>query len=177
MHSASGRSHVVESASGSYSVSGNDCTASNQAILLARQILCASLVQADTVWCGTFSKNVTVSEDWPNQAVYMHNLLASLLAADASSPGCLNSTFARDTVQWLDSPYMADPQYSGLNFMATYLVFQVQYYDMPRKPGNRIEAPDTLGRKCVLCTTVQYCVQQLLLRTPSSVHGDAAQAS
>ena len=27
-------------------------------------------------------------------------------------------------------------------------VFQVQYYDMPRKPGVRIEAPDTLGRKC-----------------------------
>ena len=27
-------------------------------------------------------------------------------------------------------------------------MFQVQYYDMPRKPGVRIEAPDTLGRKC-----------------------------
>eukprot|EP00041_Stephanoeca_diplocostata_P013549 m.237689 g.237689 ORF g.237689 m.237689 type:complete len:124 (+) comp19377_c1_seq10:399-770(+) len=32
--------------------------------------------------------------------------------------------------------------------MWTYLVFQVQYYDMPRKPGNRIESPATLGRKC-----------------------------
>ena len=26
--------------------------------------------------------------------------------------------------------------------------FQVQYYDMPRLPGSRIESPDTLGRKC-----------------------------
>lgn len=28
------------------------------------------------------------------------------------------------------------------------MVFQSQYYDTPRKPGARIEAPDTLGRKC-----------------------------
>lgn len=32
--------------------------------------------------------------------------------------------------------------------MWTYLVFQVQYYDMPRKEGDRIESPGTLGRKC-----------------------------
>jgi hypothetical protein len=28
------------------------------------------------------------------------------------------------------------------------VVFQVQYYDMPRLPGARIESPATLGRKC-----------------------------
>ena len=32
--------------------------------------------------------------------------------------------------------------------MWNYREFQVQYYDMPRKPGSRIESPDTLGRKC-----------------------------
>ena len=31
---------------------------------------------------------------------------------------------------------------------STWVQFQVQYYDMPRKPGDRIESPATLGRKC-----------------------------
>ena len=30
----------------------------------------------------------------------------------------------------------------------TWTVFQVQYYDMPRRPDVRIESADTLGRKC-----------------------------
>eukprot|EP00037_Helgoeca_nana_P011210 m.100519 g.100519 ORF g.100519 m.100519 type:complete len:182 (-) comp20677_c0_seq2:117-662(-) len=34
------------------------------------------------------------------------------------------------------------------SFMNTWIVFQVQYYDMPRLPGNRIESASTLGRKC-----------------------------
>ena len=32
--------------------------------------------------------------------------------------------------------------------MWTWDVFQVQYYDQPRKTGDRIETPATLGRKC-----------------------------
>lgn len=32
--------------------------------------------------------------------------------------------------------------------MWTYMVFQVQYYDMPCNDGDRIESPGTLGRKC-----------------------------
>ena len=50
---------------------------------------------------------------------------------------------AAATVGWLNAQ-QADPGYSG-GFMWTWEVFQVQYYDMPRLPGNRIEAPDTLG--------------------------------
>ena len=39
-----------------------------------------------------------------------------------------------------------DPAKSG--WWSTWVQFQVQYYDMPRKPGDRIESPATLGRKC-----------------------------
>ena len=57
-----------------------------------------------------------------------------------------NTPYARNTRKWLDVD-MANSSTSG-NFMWTWRVFQAQYYDMPRKPGDRIEAPDTLGRKC-----------------------------
>ena len=118
------------------------CAASDAAILHQRRLVCSSLVHGYTPWCKDDWQNVTAAGDWPNQAVYMNKLLE--LLADEST--CLNTTYAHATISWLNSS-MANPGVTG-NFMWTYSVFQVQYYDMPRKPGKRIEAPDTLGRKC-----------------------------
>ncbi len=92
-------------------------------------------------WCP-YPSNVTAAEDWPNQAVYLNQLLLAL----ASPATCLGTATARATVAWLNGS-QADPAVSGA-FMNTWVVFQAQYYDMPRHPGDRIEAPDTLGRKC-----------------------------
>ena len=121
-----------------------DCAASDRNLLVLSRTLCASLTQADTSWCGPYWKNVSAKHDWPNQAVYMERLLRALYANNT----CLSTPFARSTVTWLNSSNMSDPASNPSNFMATYTVFQVQYYDMPRKAGERIESPDTLGRKC-----------------------------
>ena len=102
--------------------------------------MCACLVQGPTWWCGDAYKNVTADSDWPSQAVTIHNLIAAL--ADPAT--CLNTSLARDTVTWLNGTQTWVP--GGI--MNTWMVFQVQYYDMPRLPGTRIESPDTLGRKC-----------------------------
>ncbi len=91
-------------------------------------------------WC-LYPANTSAQEDWPNQAVYFNNLLLAL----ASNATCLGTAVARDTVAWLDG--QADPALAGA-FVNTWVVFQAQYYSMPRPPGDRIEAPDTLGRKC-----------------------------
>ena len=62
-------------------------------------------------------------------------------------PGtCYDTEYAIDTANWLDGE-ISDPAVGG-SFMWTYLDFQVQYYDMPRNEGERIESPATLGRKC-----------------------------
>lgn len=82
------------------------------------------------------------SKDWPSQAVYMKELLDLIL--DPST--CLDTAYANDTAEWLAGE-ISDPDVSG-SYMWTYLVFQVQYYDMPREEGTRIESPGTLGRKC-----------------------------
>lgn len=77
--------------------------------------------------------------DWPNQAIYMHNLLAALV----DKKTCLDTEVAQDTVAWLD---ITDEDKSM--WWWTWNVFQPQYYEMPRKEGDRIESPATLGRKC-----------------------------
>lgn len=118
-----------------------DCSDSDNNLRLKRELVCASLVQPPTEWCN-YTANVTASEDWPNQAVYMQAVLDALL----SPTTCLTTPYAADTVAWLAG---AQTNVSlPPSFMWTWQVFQVQYYDMPRKPGDRIEAPDTLGRKC-----------------------------
>ena len=122
---------------------GGGCGASDAALLHARKMLCNSLVQGRTPWCRDDWQNVSASKDWPSQAVYLVDVLEALLAAPA---GCLRTPYARDTVGFVNGS-QADPGVSG-TFMWTWLDFQVQYYDMPRKPGDRIESPDTLGRKC-----------------------------
>lgn len=122
--------------------SANDCVSSDATLLHQRKVVCNSLAQSHTTWCGDDYQNVTASHDWPSQAVYMFELLSTL----ADSTTCLNTSYAADTTSWLNT-LQGDPRETG-NFMWTMAIFQPQYYDMPRKPGDRIEAPDTLGRKC-----------------------------
>ena len=69
----------------------------------------------------------------------MRNLLAALTDPRA----CLNTTEAAATVDWLG---VTSPNASA--WWYTWLVFQPNYYNMPRRPGARIESPATLGRKC-----------------------------
>jgi hypothetical protein len=118
------------------------CAASDANLLQWRQLVCSSLVSADTKWCGKFVKNGAAT-DWPSQATYLHELLSAL----TSPSTCLNTSFACGTVEWLNTMQTNSSSTVG-NFMWTWQVFQRQYYDMPRKPGTRIESAGTLGRKC-----------------------------
>mmetsp|Transcript_32810 Transcript_32810/g.55328 ORF Transcript_32810/g.55328 Transcript_32810/m.55328 type:complete len:240 (+) Transcript_32810:31-750(+) len=118
-----------------------NCDESDAKLAEARGYICASLVgNPGPDWCE--NNNTKADQDWPNQAVYMKNLL-DLLVDPAT---CLNTSYANDTAEWLDGP-INDPDVGG-SWMWTYTVFQVQYYDMPRNEGDRIESPATLGRKC-----------------------------
>jgi len=119
-----------------------DCASSDALLLQQRKMICNSLVQGPTAFCGDDWENVTASKDWPGQAIYMADLLETLAAPST----CLNTPYAANTASWLNL-LQGDGRVTG-NFMWTWDVFQAQYYDMPRKPGDRIEAPDTLGRKC-----------------------------
>jgi hypothetical protein len=73
------------------------------------------------------------------RVVYMYDLLHALVAPQT----CLNTTEAVRTAAFLG---VVDPAQSP--WWSTWVKFQVQYYDMPRNPGDRIESPATLGRKC-----------------------------
>ena len=97
-----------------------DCASSDATLLHQRKLVCASLVQGPTTFCGDDWQNVSASQDWPSQAVYMFDLLATL--ADAST--CLNTSYAANTVSWLNS-LQGDPRVTG-NFMWTWAVFQAQ---------------------------------------------------
>lgn len=124
------------------SAAAPDCNASDALLLHWRKMLCFSLAQQDTAYCHDDWENITAATDWPNQAVYMQRILTTLAVPST----CLHTPYAKGTVAWLDVE-MTNLSFTG-NFAWTWLVFQVQYYDMPRQPGTRIEAPDTLGRKC-----------------------------
>ena len=69
----------------------------------------------------------------------MGNLLHAIVAPST----CLNTTEARRTIDFLSVVEAAKSPW-----WSTWVQFQVQYYSMPRKPGDRIESPATLGRKC-----------------------------
>ena len=126
--------------------SAPDCAASDAALKLGRQIVCKSYVSSYTPWCKDDWQNVSAAGDWPAQAVYMRNVLVTLAAPST----CLDTAYAKDTAAWLNAPSTDD--HSGAKpgnlFLWTWLVFQADYYAMPRKPGDRVESPDTLGRKC-----------------------------
>ena len=82
---------------------------------LKRETVCASLVSPTTPWCE-FTSNITASEDWPNQAVYMHEVIEAL----ESPTTCLNTSYAIDTVSWLNTS-QANASING-GFMNTYVV-------------------------------------------------------
>lgn len=120
------------------------CTTSDAHLKDLRAFICDSLVQGQTWWCGNdYQPEPKASKDWPNQVVYLQNLLTTMAATTSS---CTNTTYYTDTVRWLNNSII-NPTIPG-NFGYTWDVFQVQYYDTPRLPGTRIESPDTLGRKC-----------------------------
>lgn len=122
--------------------SRTDCRASDANLLKLRTVLCSAIVQTKTEFCGTSWKNVTAPHDWPGQVVCVTNLLNAM----ATPTTCLNTTYARDTVAWFNKD-QANATLSG-SIMNTWMVFQRQYFNMPRAPGQRIESADTLGRKC-----------------------------
>jgi hypothetical protein len=121
-------------------VHSQDCDASDYALESKRWMVCKSGV--GTTGCLPVPSNVTAKGDWPTQVTYMHDLLVAV--ADPST--CLNTSTARGVVSWLNTN-QSDPADGG-TFFGCWQQFQGQYYDMPRKPGDRIESPDTLGRKC-----------------------------
>ena len=114
-------------------VAEDPCDTSDARLLLHQQTICSSLSD------GSCSGNVTAQGDWPNQAIYMHDLLDALVLPDT----CLNTTRASEIVAWLNVTDTAKSPW-----WYTWLVFQVQYYDMPHRAGARVETAATLGRKC-----------------------------
>ena len=116
-----------------------NCAASDATLTELRNIVCVSFAMGEC--CGEpVPHNVTAAGDWPNQAIYMDNLLQALVNTEVA---CLDTAVSRSTVEWL-----SDTSSATSVWWNTWMVFQVQYYDMPRKPGARIESPATLGRKC-----------------------------
>jgi hypothetical protein len=124
------------------------CVASDDNLVLLRNTLCQSIgAFPGFPHCrlgpggasGPKPGNLTAEGDWPNQAVYMYDLLDALI----SPATCLNTSEARNTVEMLS---VVDPAKSP--WWSTWVQFQVQYYDMPHKHGSRVETAATLGRKC-----------------------------
>ena len=103
-----------------------DLCAKSDAKLREQKIkVCASLIQTSTPWCGQPSGKA--HRDWPSQAVYLVDLLQTLLSPQT----CLHTNEARGIVAWLNETQV-DISIQG-NFAYTWQVFQRQYYDMPRK--------------------------------------------
>ena len=106
----------------------------------------ARLQQLWSMWCESFQPdcpgtvNVTAGHDWPSQVTYVNDTLQALTDPET----CLNTTYAKQVLGWT----LGDTNTTTDAFWNNWMVFQVQYYDMPRVPGARIESPATLGRKC-----------------------------
>ena len=123
-----------------------NCTASDEALQFAREVWCASVVGWTCEWCPS-PENFThwVHKDWPNQAVYFHTVLHLL----ATMPDvCLTTPYVNDTAVWLQR--IQSNISLGGTLVQTWAAptGQPNYYEMPRKPGARIESPWTLGMKC-----------------------------
>lgn len=132
------------------SLADSPCSASDTTLVDQRLLLCKSLSGAG---CGGDTwRNVTASADWPSQSVYMMNILTTL-GKTMPAICAKSSTIVQDTIKWINVNQSNATAAPG-NFAWTFLVFQPQYYDMPRKPGDRIESPDTLGRKCWASTAL-----------------------
>ena len=117
------------------------CANSDMILTQLRDVLCKSL----STQCTTVhpAPNITSQGDWPSQAVYMNDLLTAIASVPkAYNASCLRTQTAKHIIEWLADTRMSTPWWN------TWLIFQVQYFDMPRLPGTRIESAATLGRKC-----------------------------
>lgn len=150
----------VSYASGQSRTAGESkqCLDSDRVIEAKENILKCSLGSVPGVNCSQYN----AQEDWPNQAIYMNNLLRAI----AEPNTCLNTSIAREALEYLDTTNV-----SKSNWWYTWIVFQVQYYDMPRKPGARIESPATLGRKCWAFAYLAQIWPGLKPRLVSAIHG------
>lgn len=91
---------VCASSSSASASSAVDCSQSDAALSHRRAICCASIVGRDCQWCRppqNLSKHV--HQDWPNQVTYFRRILAALLDAGT----CLNTAYAAETVNWLET--------------------------------------------------------------------------
>ena len=149
------------------------CAASDAALVAAEYTLCASLAVAGGTpswWCPSPAQQ-PADHDWPNQAVYLQAILELL----ASPSTCLNTSTAAAAVAALNT-LQADAALPN-SFMETWVVFQVQYFDMPRQPGARIEAPDTLGRKCWAFAYLRQLWQTVVVALDSALARASLDAS
>ena len=146
------------------------CGASDANLLFRRQRICASLTQSPSYYCGESWKNVSkdvAHEDWPSQATYMHDMLAAL----SGPTTCLNTSYAKDTVEWMNTA-MSNETLAGGSFMGTWLDFQVDYFQTPMPPtAPRIESPSTLGRKCWAFAYLKQLWEPTLLETAVQAAG------
>jgi len=146
------------------------CGASDANLLFRRQRICASLTQSPSYYCGESWKNVSkdvAHEDWPSQATYMHDMLAAL----SGPTTCLNTSYAKDTVEWMNTA-MSNETLAGGSFMGTWLDFQVGYFQTPMPPtAPRIESPSTLGRKCWAFAYLKQLWEPTLLETAVQAAG------
>jgi hypothetical protein len=115
---------------------GRGCAASDTNLLLRKQTICASIG-------GCAAGNVTAEGDWPNQAIYMNNLLAALVAPTT----CLNTSVAKDVVTWLDVTNTTTPWWN------TWVIFQVSDQwpvDDTYLSHEIMRAPHTLSRCSIM---------------------------
>jgi len=103
-----------------------NCTASDNLLADRMNVLCASIGGPNGVpsWCNT---SVPAAQDWPNQAYYMHDVLHTLASETEIPPGCFATPLVLSTLHWL-----SDTNTLTSGWWSTWVVFQVQYYDMPR---------------------------------------------
>jgi hypothetical protein len=106
----------VLSVSSSFALFQN-CGQSDLALLTAQAHICKSGMNPG---CGPAWSNITAEGDWPNQAVYTHEILEIIAATDT----CLNTSVAGKVVEWLNMQ-QSDPTKSG-SIMDTWDVFQVE---------------------------------------------------
>jgi hypothetical protein len=130
-----------------------DCAASDAKLLVQQATLCNSMQGATNTSCCSNPLNVPsmkTHHDWPMQSIYMTNLLRSF--TDPTT--CMNTTVARNMVNWLANNY-SNPN-STCSFSWMWQNFQFGYYIMPRLPGERIESPYTLGEKSWAFALLQH---------------------
>jgi len=119
-----------------------NCSASDQAVADKMNMVCSSLGSGGIpAWCN--ASIPSAQKDWPNQAFYFRDLLETLASNTTIPPICQRTPLVTATLQWISNTN------TSMNaWWNTWVVFQVSYYNMPRAPGERIESPATLGRKC-----------------------------